>query len=333
MNVDSTAKRGLATLSLLLALCTRCLVHSRRGLAYALLAVLASACVSGDSDSAVAPVAATEGCASASAEAGREVNLTVGNQTRTALLHVPESVDPGMPPPLVLVFHGFAGSPVAMEVGSDMSEKADEAGFVAVYPEGTGFSPQWDLVGADDTEFVDRLLTTLEGEVCFDPRRVYASGFSMGGGMANIVACRLAGRIAGLASVSGVYLPTHSESCMPSRPVPVIAFHGKLDDVLPYDGGTAPGTYHEVIGVEDWAVDWADRNGCAEGPERQPAISEAVEPLFWIGCAAPVELYPVANRGHTWPGSPLDVSPETMDDISATDLIWDFFARQSLPAQ
>lgn len=231
----------------------------------------------------------------------------------------------------MLVFHGFGDSPVGIETGTGMSDQADRAGFIAVYPQGSGFSPQWDLVGTDDIAFVDELLSRLEAELCFDLRRVYATGFSMGGGMANIVGCQLAERIAAIAPVSGIYLPGDSESCMPSRPVPVIAFHGVVDDVLPYGGGPAPGQYPEMIGVETWAAGWADRNECGAGPESQPAIIATVEPPFWTGCAAPVELYPIANRGHSWPGSPLDASPATEDDISAADLIWDFFSRHALP--
>lgn len=302
----------------------------RRVLAVTALAVLAAACTPGSLESPGASANSSQGCDIDAEPPGREVRVNVGDQMRSALLHTPESVTVDEPSPLVLVFHGFGSSAVGMEVGSGMSEQADDAGFIAVYPQGTGFSPQWDLVGNDDTMFIDELLDRLEAEVCFDLLRVYATGFSMGGGMANIVGCRLAGRIAAIGPVSGIYLPDEAESCTPSRPVPVIAFHGIADAVLPYAGGRAPGPYPEMMGVEAWAADWAERNGCDEEPEPQRAIIETVEPLFWTGCSAPVELYPIANRGHTWPGSPLDASPETANDVSAANLIWDFFARYTL---
>ncbi len=303
----------------------------RQGLACTAIVLLAAACGPAASEPTESPASSSQGCASDSSAPGRDVRVTLDDVTRSALLHVPESLDPEQPSPLVLVFHGFGGSPVGIEVGTGMSEQADEAGFIAVYPQGTGFSPQWDLVGMNDTDFVDALLDQLEAELCFDLRRVYATGFSMGGGMANIVGCRMAGRIAAIAPVSGIYLPDDAESCMPSRPLPVIGFHGVVDDVLPYEGGPAPGQYPEIIGVETWAAAWAARNNCDAESQPQAAISDAVEPLFWTGCPAPIELYPIANRGHTWPGSPLDASSETEDDISATALMWDFFTRHPLP--
>ena len=85
-----------------------------------------------------------------------------------------------------------------------------------------------------------------------------------------------------------------------------------------------------VIGVEAWAADWAKRNGCHSGPAKQPSIGE-VEPLFWQGCAAPVELYRITGGGHAWPGSPNDDPQMTTHDLSANDVIWDFFAHFALP--
>lgn len=229
------------------------------------------------------------------------------------------------------MFHGFGGSPQNIEAGSGMSDKADDAGFIVAYPAGLGSRAGWDLTGTDDLDFVDALLTSLAAQTCFDPRRVYASGFSMGGGMTTIVGCRLADRIAAIAPVSAVNLAADQLPCLPSHPMPFLAFHGLLDDVLPYGGGAVPlGRYPEVIGAESAAAAWAARNACESPPQPQPVINRTVEPLFWPGCAAPVELYRITNRGHTWPGSPLDVSADTADDIQATDLIWEFFANQAL---
>jgi len=36
-------------------------------------------------------------------------------------------------------------------------------------------------------------LTTLQRQMCVDPQRIYATGYSNGGGMANLLACKLAG--------------------------------------------------------------------------------------------------------------------------------------------
>jgi polyhydroxybutyrate depolymerase len=277
----------------------------------------------------------SSGCSSDATPVPNEMSVQVGNQMRTALVHVPPSAAV-QPRPLILVFHGYGDSAEAMGHLTLMSVKADDSGFIAVYPRGIGNPSKWDVDGTSDTKFVDALLTRLEQGLCFDTRRVYATGVSMGGGMANIVGCRLAARIAAIAPVSGVYGPNWGDPCKPSRPVPVVAFHGLIDPIVPYRGGPIVDPEHRskdlppVIGVEAWAANWAKSDGCIGGSAQQPSIGE-VEPLFWQGCAAPVELYRITLGGHAWPGSPNDDPQMTTHDLSANDVIWDFVARFALP--
>ncbi len=276
--------------------------------------------------------ARTGACASTSSDVPTTIEETLDGRLRDALVYAPTRGEPSEPMPLVLAFHGYSSSPEDFEALTVLSKKADAAGFILVYPRAIGNPSAWDLAGTRDTAFVDALLAQLEARFCVDTRRVYAAGSSMGGGMANVIGCRLADRIAAIASVSGLYGPAHGDPCTPSRAVPVVAFHGVIDPIVPYRGGpvNAAGA-QPVIGVEAWAAGWAKRNGCNGEPEPQPAIGD-VEPLAWKGCAAPVELYRILHGGHTWPGSPIDDPALTTHDISADDVIWEFFARQALPA-
>jgi polyhydroxybutyrate depolymerase len=68
---------------------------------------------------------------------------------------------------------------------------------------------------------------------CVDPARVYVAGMSLGGGMANVVACTMAEKSAALATVAGAYGPNWGDPYKPTRPVPVIAFHGLIDPHRP----------------------------------------------------------------------------------------------------
>jgi len=249
--------------------------------------------------------------------------------SRQALVHLPAPTANGGPLPVVLVLHGLGGTTVDVEDQTAFSTTADQAGFIAVYPQGLGDPPSWDIAGASDTAFIGSLLTALELDACVDPARIYAAGFSMGGGMVNALGCRLADRIAAIAPVSGLYGPDWEGACAPVRPMPVIAFHGVLDPLVPYDGSTAGADGPPVIAVESWAEGWATRNHCDPGPVAQPAIGQVV-PLFWHGCAAPVELYRINDGIHSWPSSSFD-DPQANGEISATELIWQFFSTQSLP--
>jgi polyhydroxybutyrate depolymerase len=263
------------------------------------------------------------------------LTVAVGGNSRQALVHVPTSINSGTPFSVVLVFHGLGDTPQLVEDMTAYSKKADESGFVAVYPQALGDPARWDIAGSSDTTFIDALLTTLEADTCVDPTRVYATGMSMGGGMVNALGCRLSERIAAIAPVSGLYGPGWEGSCTPAGSMPVLALHGLVDPIVPYAGGpvTDPeGRVNDappVIAVESWAAGWAARNQCDPRPIAGQAIGQVV-PLVWQHCDAPVQLYRINDGGHSWPGSSWD-DPQTNRDISATDLIWQFFKTHALP--
>src|SRR4051794_1631907 len=64
--------------------------------------------------------------------------LTVGELRRTYHVHVPPGYDARKPTPVVVVLHGALMNGPIMEWFCGVSKKADEANFIAVYPDGTG---------------------------------------------------------------------------------------------------------------------------------------------------------------------------------------------------
>jgi polyhydroxybutyrate depolymerase len=253
------------------------------------------------------------------------VSLTVNGQDREAIVRGNETIR--WPQPLVLLFHGYGDTGIGMETETGFTGRAFDEGFIAAYPRAQGDPAKWQFATDADIDFVTALLDKLEGSLCIDERRVFATGLSMGGGMANFVGCRLSDRIAAIAPVAGTYGPDYGEPCGPERPVPVLAMHAQGDHVVPYDGGPVDEGrlgIPPVIPVEEWADGWARRDGCQHGPTEAPA-GGAVR-LRWTGCDAHVDLYRLSGGGHVWPGGPSDADKE----ISASDLIWDFFSRQAL---
>lgn len=276
------------------------------------------------------------GCDQPAAPGESAHTLTYDGLERSYLLYVPASYDPAQPAPLVLSMHGFSSNPTQQVSFSQWNPLADEYGFIVAYPQGTGFPLRWNS-GAnpfaprettDDVGFIGVLIDTLSSSLCIDLTRVYATGLSNGGGMSNRLACELADRITAIGGVAGAYsaLP----ECQPSRPVPVIAFHGTDDTIVPYEGTT--GQRFGLPPIEDWAAEWAGRNGCDLAPQPLADIG-AVSGVEYTGCEAPVTLYTVHGGGHTWPGGEDQIAlfvGETNRDVNASAMMWDFFQQYAI---
>lgn len=144
--------------------------------------------------------------------------------------------------------------------------------------------------------------------------------------MTNRVGCALSNLVAAIGPVSGAY--NLWKDCQPSRPVPVVAFHGTADQVVPY-GGIGVGNL--VPPIPEWAAGWAERNGCGKTLTTTHPRSD-VKIDTWGNCKdnASVVLYSIDNQGHSWPGSRF--LPEiTSQAVNATDVMWEFFKAHPMP--
>ncbi|MEX2159422.1 MAG: flexitail domain-containing putative surface protein [Dehalococcoidia bacterium] len=295
-------------------------------------------------------VASAAGCVPSLPHASGTTAETIAtvDGTREYRLHVPPSYTGDDAVPLVLNFHGLGSNALAQEVYSDLSTRADavDGGFIVVYPQGLSdplpstHHNAWQIEAlSDDVAFTETLLDALESSLCIDPARVFSTGMSNGAMMSVRLACSLADRIAAVAPVAGAYDPpmalnlNAAETCGATRPVPLLAFHGTADDTVPFLGGAGgvPVTFRLPIDNttpdDDVMQAWAARNGCTSG-RQESTVSSEVRFVSYGSCddGAAVQLYIVDGGGHTWPGA-FDVPSldYTTHDISATDLIWQFF--------
>jgi polyhydroxybutyrate depolymerase len=127
----------------------------------------------------------------------------------------------------------------------------------------------------------------------------------------------------------------------------MILFQGKDDPLVPWAGGEVSEPLFNtklgrVIGVKATAALFAGRCGCSVPPVVKAMPNAAifdgttVDRLTYPGCAggAEVVLYRVNGGGHTWPSGlqylPASIVGKTTRDISADDLMWEFFSRHSL---
>lgn len=293
------------------------------------------------------------------------LEVTSGGEVRRVQRSLPEGIDDGDRRPLVIDLHGFSSGIEQQSLFSAMPDKATERGFVVLTPEGLSTTVTigdeeleavaWNYGGDDATEgavddvaFLTELIETAVADLCVDPDRVHLTGNSMGAAMATTMACARPDLVASIAPVAGVNL---APTCVDPEPVPVLAFHGDADPIVPFDGGATAGRPSDLVPVMDRMGELSRAASCATATVNQ-LVHHDINHFVWSECdeGIDVELYVVIGGGHTWPGMLDHVGPEELaglggdqplvsaagldlatvagnmtTSISASDLALDFF--------
>jgi polyhydroxybutyrate depolymerase len=271
---------------------------------------------------------------------------TIGGHARTVIVHLPAGYSARKPLPLVLNLHGSTSTAAQEETFSGMDGTADASSFVVAYPQGdipSAWGFDWNVpndpaasggrvrAGApDDVAFLVGLVSILQHRYCIDSRRIFATGFSGGARMISQLGCRAASTFAAIAPVSGLRMPA---PCHSSRPMPVIAFHGTADLIVPYNGYAGIPAANSIPGA---AQGWAQHDGCSQHPARsRPAPSVTLTRYRGCRAGAMVELYTISGEGHEWPGGPpmpglltAVLGPQS-SAVDADTVIWTFFQQHA----
>ena len=215
-------------------------------------------------------------CAGKTAKAGDQtVKLTVKGSSgqREFIMHVPSAYKGDKAVPLVIDYHPIGGSGSGQMGSTTYKKLTDPEGVISLYPQGTTktMGPGWNVgpccSNDDDLEFTREMIKYVKEKACIDPQRIYATGFSMGGGMSNHVACMMSDVFAAVAPAAMDLNKTNSAKCTKARPISVINFRGTADNVCRYQGGDSGfNDGLNFLGAEGTFKYWAEADGCTGSP-------------------------------------------------------------------
>jgi polyhydroxybutyrate depolymerase len=259
------------------------------------------------------------------------VTITVDGTARTFIQHLPPMYTGKTPMPVVIDFHGRGGSASSWKSATGWDSLADQQGFIMIWPDGVGNT--WNAGRCcggtvDDVAFVREIIATLKKDVCIDPKRVYATGCSAGGGMTYKVGCDAADLIAAVAPVDFdcAYSSDNTGNtpscggCKPARPISEIQFRGTADAMALYDGGIRSGGTNYHAGALKNFAEWGQINQCTGTPAAM-ADHPACEEYPSCGGDADTILCTVQNGSHC--GS--------YQSFGIVNIAWEMFQKHALP--
>jgi poly(3-hydroxybutyrate) depolymerase/6-phosphogluconolactonase (cycloisomerase 2 family) len=287
---------------------------------------------------------ALNGCVDQLTPGDHRRTLVFGGYSRIYDVHIPPGYDGSTPVPLVLDFHGFQGFPTDYAGFSGWRSLAASEGFIVAYPLGlfgqaeapevdTKLGPSFNggplcCGGAanprnriDDVGFARAIVQAVAAEANVDRARVYATGWSNGGGMSARLGCEAADLFAAVAPVEGPISLFPMSQCQPSRAIAVIEFAGLHDPGIPYPGPL----------TQNFAY-WRDVDGCGSGaPDDQVDFGTSYCETY-RSCSAGVQVALCsieASQVSPAPGHALYFNP----DLDVAQTAWEFLSQFRLPAQ
>lgn len=308
------------------------------------------------------------------ASSGKQTyRLEVDGATREFIVYRPEGLSDSEEVPVVFMFHGGGGRAEGQYRDSGWTQKADEEGFMVVYPQAlkyhvyaeekvkngqvvqnlAEYATRWNNFSLsssidpeypdqelyDDIAFVHAMVDFLEDNYAVDSERMYATGFSNGGGMVNRLMVEGTDLFAAFAPTAAGGLTIEGlEALGDYKPAnfvarPTVGMIGSMDPKLTHsaevdefstdesaaqDGDAVHERYIEPqLEVLELADEYAYE---AIGKSAHFTYSE---PQAGSDSQAEYQLYVVDGLKHVYPNG-------KSNPLSAPDIFWSFFEGYSL---
>jgi poly(3-hydroxybutyrate) depolymerase len=160
-----------------------------------------------------------------------------------------------------------------------------QAGDTAIFVAPQGIDNGWANSGGRDITLTDAMVELIQGDLCVDKTKVFALGFSFGGGMSYSLACTRPKVFRAVAVYSGGVISGCEGG---TQPVAYLGIHGLGDNVLGIGGGRT---------MRDRFV---MNNGCtSQSPPEPSGGSQMHTCTTYQGCTAAPVRWCAFDGGHT----------------------------------
>jgi polyhydroxybutyrate depolymerase len=222
------------------------------------------------------------------------------------VVRVPAGYDPTIASPFVMVFAPAGGDAAATEQFTGYTPVAMKRGYIIAYADHV--SPTTMSV----IKQAAQAIPTVTGKWCVDPKRIYLTGHSDGGTVAELTAYAGYATVAAIApSASGVTASNLAAASCPKAPISAMEIHSTGDQLFPVSQGFGA----------DVAKSWAKCESCASTPG--PKEKDGCIP--YPGCAGGTEVrYCEGSAPHGY-------WPPAADPPPTDSQIFDFFDRHTAP--
>lgn len=195
-------------------------------------------------DSATGEAGRSSGCGKNPTLTSGRQSIQVNGQPRNFMIRIPENYNNTHPYPLVFAFHWNGGNMNEVDGGGtsgytwsyyglrEQADKSTNNQMIFVAPD--GLNAGWANSNGRDLAFVDEMLKRIKSDLCIDTTRIFALGFSYGGGMSYSIACSRAKVFRAVAVYSGAQLSGCDGG---NDPIAYLGIHGVSDPTCGIGGG------------------------------------------------------------------------------------------------
>jgi poly(3-hydroxybutyrate) depolymerase len=232
------------------------------------------------------------GCGKARTLQNGPLTITFSGASRKYILRVPDGYDNNHPYRLVIA---YAESGASAQSVADRNyfrfATQDSKNTIFAAPDASNGAGSWSKT---DVDFTDAILAQLEGDLCIDKTRIFATGFSFGGAMSIAIACTRADVFRAVSFFSGADL---TGSCPTTLAKPIAYWASQASEDANGMSRTDPMT------GEMKQAQFAAVNGCTAEPNSTtfPSSGQPHTCTIYKGCSeGHPTVYCVFNGSHGW---------------------------------